>query len=76
MDRPGSSNNFTTVHYTSRNEVLLSGFHRNSVAIDNQRVAALQDGEVFVKVVACAVDPAVSWQVQKAIWLPSAPSNT
>jgi hypothetical protein len=51
VDRPGSSDNFTTVHHTSRNEVLLSSFQRNSLAVDDQRVATLHDGEVFVKVV-------------------------
>jgi hypothetical protein len=48
VDCPSSRQNFTAVHHTPRDEVFLSGPHRNSLPADNQRIAALQNSHVFV----------------------------
>jgi hypothetical protein len=51
VDRSGPSQNFTTVLDTARNEVFFPGPHMDSLAIDNQGIAALHDHHVFVVIV-------------------------
>lgn len=48
VDCPSSGQNFTAVQHTPRDEVFLSGPHRNSLPADNQRIAALHNCHVFV----------------------------
>src|ERR1035438_324461 len=48
VDRSGSSHNFATVLDATRNEVFFPSPHRNSLAIDDQGIAALHDDHVFI----------------------------
>jgi hypothetical protein len=49
MDRSCSGKNFAAMQDTPRDEILLPGFQRNPISINDQRVAALHDQHVFVE---------------------------
>ena len=51
VDRPCSSKHFAAVWHAARDEMLLSGFHGNALAVDDQRVAALHYDHVLIEVV-------------------------
>ena len=51
MDRSGPGENFTTVRNAVRNEVFFAGPYWNSLAIDDQGIAALHNDYVFVVIV-------------------------
>jgi hypothetical protein len=51
MDRSGPGENFTTVRNAVRNEVFFAGPYWNSLAIDDQGIAALHNDHVFVVIV-------------------------
>ncbi len=46
-----SSQNFTAVQHTPWDEIFLSGPYRNSLPVDNPRIAALLNDHVFVVIV-------------------------
>ena len=50
MDGSCTGDGLTTVPSPLRDEVLLSGTDWNALGIDNQRIAALYNDKVFVKV--------------------------
>jgi len=51
VDRSGSSLHFATVLDASRDDVFFPGPDRNSLAIDDQGIAALHNDHVFVVIV-------------------------
>ena len=51
VDRSGSSQCFTTMRHATRDEVFFPGSHRNPLAIDDQGIATLHNGHVFVVIV-------------------------
>jgi hypothetical protein len=48
VDCSGSSHNFTSVHYTSGDDILLACIYRNPLSVNDKRVATLHDEHVFV----------------------------
>src|SRR6266498_5464332 len=51
VDGSGLSQNFATMQYAPRDEVLLSGLQRNPLPVNDQGIAALDHDHVFVVVV-------------------------
>ncbi len=51
VDCSGSSQNFAPMFDATRNEVFFPGPYRDSLAIDDQGIAALHDGHVLVVIV-------------------------
>ena len=51
MDRPGPGCHFSRVRSATSNQVFLSGAHRNSISINNERVTALHDDHIFIEFV-------------------------
>ena len=51
VDGPGSGQDFAAMEHAPRNQVLLSGWHGDTLSLNDQRVAALDDDHILVVVV-------------------------